>query len=192
MVKKWGKNGMFLACSGYPECKNTSNLAGREKEKPKETDIACNLCGRKMVVKSGKFGPFLGCPAYPECKNILNFTVDENGQIKVTPVTDDEEMVCEKCGAKMVKKRGRFGSFWGCSGYPACDHIVKIRGSGGAARKNEPVEIAPDVVCPNCGKPMIIRSGRFGKFLGCSGYPECKTIVNMKKSAALAAKPKTD
>ena len=192
MVKKWGKNGMFLACSGYPECKNTSNLAGREKEKPKETDIACNLCGRKMVVKSGKFGPFLGCPAYPECKNILNFTVDENGQIKVTPVTDDEEMVCEKCGAKMVKKRGRFGSFWGCSGYPACDHIVKIRGSGGAARKNEPVEIAPDVVCPNCGKPMIIRSGRFGKFLGCSGYPECKTIVNIKKSAALSAKPKSD
>jgi len=192
MVKKWGKNGMFLACSGYPECKNTSDLSGREKETPKETDISCELCGRKMVVKKGKFGPFLGCPAYPACKNILNFTYDENGLIKVTPVEADEEMVCEKCGAKMIKKRGRFGAFWGCSGYPACDHIVKIRGNSGAVKKNEPQEIAPDIVCPNCGKPMIIRSGRFGKFLGCSGYPECKTIVNMKKSSSLSDKPKTE
>lgn len=192
MVKKWGKNGMFLACSGYPACKNTSDLGENRKETPQETDVSCNLCGRKMVVKKGKFGNFLGCSGYPECKNILNYTLDETGQIKVTQGSDEEEMTCEKCGAKMTKKRGKFGYFWGCSGYPACDHIIKIKRGGGPAKKAEPAEIAPDVVCPNCGKAMIIRSGRFGKFLGCSGYPECKTIVKMKKNASAPEKQQTD
>jgi DNA topoisomerase-1 len=192
MVKKWGKNGMFLACSGYPGCKNTSDLGNNQKESAQETDISCNLCGQKMVIKKGKFGNFLGCSAYPVCKNILNYTTDENGLITVTPVTDDEEMICEKCGAKMTRKRGKFGSFWGCSGYPACDHIVKIVRGSGQPKQAGPVEIAPDVVCPKCGKEMIIRSGRFGKFLGCSAYPDCKTIVNMKKSASLPTRQKTD
>jgi len=145
-----------------------------------------------MVVKKGKFGSFLGCSGYPECKNILNYTVDEGGQIKVAPAAEEEEMLCEKCGAKMTKKRGKFGYFWGCSGYPACDHIVKIKRGGAPARKAETPEIASDVVCPNCGRAMIIRSGRFGKFLGCSGYPECKTIVKMKKNARPPEKQQTD
>jgi len=192
MVKKWGKNGMFLACSGYPACKNTSDLGNSPKEIPQETDVLCTLCGRKMVVKKGKFGSFLGCSGYPECKNILNYAVDEGGQIKVAPTVDEEEMSCEKCGAKMTKKRGKFGFFWGCSRYPACDHIVKLKRGGGPAKKAEATEIATDVVCPNCSRAMIIRSGRFGKFLGCSGYPECKTIVKMKKNASPPEKQQTD
>ncbi|MFA7683424.1 MAG: type I DNA topoisomerase, partial [Syntrophales bacterium] len=117
MVKKWGKNGMFLACSGYPACRNTSDLDGSGKEALQVTGILCNLCGRQMVVKRGRFGAFLGCSGYPECKNIVNYTVDEKGEIKVTLPTEGEEMICEKCGARMTEKRGKFGSFWGCSGY---------------------------------------------------------------------------
>ena len=137
-----------------------------------------------MVVKKGKFGGFLGCSGYPECKNIQNFTLDETGAIKIATATPGEEMICEKCGAKMTKKRGKFGYFWGCTGYPACDHIVKSQRGSGETKTKAPVEIAPDVVCPKCGKEMVIRSGRFGKFLGCSAYPVCKTIVNLKKSSA--------
>jgi DNA topoisomerase-1 len=189
MVKKWGKNGMFLACSGYPACKNTSDLGGKDQAPVPETDIPCSLCGRKMVVKKGKFGSFLGCSAYPECKNIQNFTLDETGAIKIAAPPAGEEMICEKCGAKMTKKRGKFGYFWGCSGYPACDHIVKIqRGASTEAKAKAPVEVAPDVVCPKCGREMIIRSGRFGKFLGCAAYPACKTIVNLKKGTATEKK----
>ncbi len=79
MVKKWGKNGMFLACSGYPECKNTSNLAGRE-GKTEGNRHRLQLCGRKMVVKSGKFGPVSRLPRLSRIKNILNFTVDETAR----------------------------------------------------------------------------------------------------------------
>ncbi|MFA7684921.1 MAG: topoisomerase DNA-binding C4 zinc finger domain-containing protein, partial [Syntrophales bacterium] len=73
-----------------------------------------------------------------------------------------------------------------------CNHIVKIGRDGGSAKKGEPPEIAPDIVCPKCGKAMIIRSGRFGKFLGCSGYPACKTIVKMKKDTSSSKPTKTD
>ncbi|HPJ97106.1 MAG TPA: topoisomerase DNA-binding C4 zinc finger domain-containing protein, partial [Syntrophales bacterium] len=70
--------------------------------------------------------------------------------------------------------------------------IVKLKRGGGPAKKAEATEIATDVVCPNCSRAMIIRSGRFGKFLGCSGYPECKTIVKMKKNASPPEKQQTD
>jgi DNA topoisomerase-1 len=189
MVKKWGKNGMFLACSAFPVCKNTRDLSGKGKMPPKETDITCNLCEKPMVLKSGKFGPFLGCSAYPECKNVLDCLVSDAGEISVAVSGEDDGIICEKCGAKMTRKRGKFGAFWGCSAYPACNNI--IRAQRGGAPKSEP-EIAPDVACPNCGKEMFIRSGRFGKFLGCSAYPECKTIVSLKKSAALPKKENTD
>jgi len=145
-----------------------------------------------MVLKSGKFGPFLGCSAYPACKNILNCVINEAGEISTGTVDEGDEIICEKCGAKMTQKRGKFGLFWGCSAYPTCNHIVRIkRGTSGKPQKSESPEIAPDVVCPNCGKDMIVRSGRFGKFLGCSDYPECKTIVSLKKSASLPKKEKT-
>ena len=189
MVKRWGKNGTFLACSAYPKCKNTRDLSGNGKAQPKETDVACNLCGQPMVLKNGKFGPFLGCSAYPSCKNIIDCVINEAGEISVGAANQDEEMLCEKCGAKMTQKRGKFGAFWGCSAYPECNHVVR---SKPGSKKGAAPEIAPDVVCPNCGKDMFIRTGRFGKFLGCSAYPECKTIVSLKKNADLPKKEKSD
>lgn len=84
------------------------------------------------------------------------------------------EHVCEKCGSTMVVRWGRNGKFLACSGYPACRNTKPIR-----VLEDGTVEIVKDEVtdetCPNCGRPMVIKSGRRGRFMACSGYPECKT-----------------
>ena len=99
MVIKWGKNGRFLACSNYPECKNTMNFTQDKEGKiknveTKTTEIKCNKCGKNMIVKEGRFGQFLACSGYPECKNTINAIRNEDGEIvpQETPTTDE---VCE-------------------------------------------------------------------------------------------------
>jgi DNA topoisomerase-1 len=67
LVKKWGRNGWFLACPGYPECKFTKSLNGEAKEET--TEEVCDKCGSPMVIKNGRSGRFLACSAYPNCKN---------------------------------------------------------------------------------------------------------------------------
>jgi DNA topoisomerase I len=183
MVIKWGKNGRFLCCSNYPECKNTMNFTHDENGKVKHvetktTQIKCNKCGKNMIVKEGRFGQFLACSGYPECKNTMNAAKDENGDIvaQETPATDE---VCELCGKPMAIKRGRYGQFLGCTGYPECKNIKKT-GKDGNVIKQEPV--LSDEICENCGKPMAIKRGRYGQFLGCTGYPECKNIKKIPKN----------
>ncbi|PKN50685.1 MAG: type I DNA topoisomerase [Deltaproteobacteria bacterium HGW-Deltaproteobacteria-13] len=183
MIIKWGKNGRFLACSNYPKCKNTMNFTHDEEGKirhveTKTTDIKCNKCGKTMIVKEGRFGQFLACSGYPECKNTLNATKNEDGEIipQEAQVTD---AVCELCGKPMAVKRGRYGQFLGCSGYPECKNIKKMGKDGQAAAQEAEIT---DVACDLCGKPMAVKRGRFGKFLGCTGYPECKNIKKMAKT----------
>jgi DNA topoisomerase-1 len=79
----------------------------------------------------------------------------------------------------MVVKRGRFGTFLGCSGYPECKNIVRTpKGAPAGA----PAELT-DVPCDKCGKPMAVKHGRYGKFLGCTGYPDCRNIMKYKAPA---------
>ena len=82
------------------------------------------------------------------------------------------DIVCEKCGAKMIRKTGRYGKYLACSNYPACSNI-----------KSENVEES-DVVCEKCGAKMIVKSGRYGKFLACPNYPDCTNVkpLNEEKS----------
>jgi DNA topoisomerase I len=181
MVIKWGKNGRFLACTNYPACKNTKNFTQDEKgeirPEEKTTDIPCPLCGKPMLARQGRFGKFLGCSGYPECKHTINLAPD--GMPAAPPAEGKTtDTVCEKCGKPMVVKRGRFGSFLGCSGYPECKNIVKTRPEGPAGASAEPV--LSDVLCDKCGKPMAIKRGRYGMFLGCTGYPGCKNIMKYK------------
>jgi DNA topoisomerase I len=182
MVIKWGKNGRFLACTNYPACKNTKNFIQDEKggiqPEEKTTDIPCPLCGKPMLSRQGRFGKFLGCSGYPECKHTINVAPD--GTPAAAPSEGKaSDAVCDKCGKPMVLKRGRFGVFLGCSGYPECKNIVKASPSGqpiGAAAEPE----ISDVLCDKCGKPMAVKQGRYGKFLGCTGYPTCKNIMKYK------------
>jgi DNA topoisomerase-1 len=81
---------------------------------------------------------------------------------------------CEKCGAPMVIKTGRFGKFLACTNYPKCKNTKKMMVNGEGKLEVAQEEVSSEV-CENCGAPMVIKIGRFGKFLACSKYPECKT-----------------
>jgi DNA topoisomerase I len=73
---------------------------------------------------------------------------------------------CPKCQKDLVRRNGKHGPFWGCSGYPECKHI----------ENDTPPSKATDKKCPDCGKPMALRNGKYGKFYGCTGFPTCKKI----------------
>jgi DNA topoisomerase-1 len=186
MVIKWGKNGRFLACSRYPECKHTMNFTHDENGKVQHveaqtTDIQCNKCGRPMVVKDGRFGPFLACSGYPECKHTMNVARNEKGELVAQEAPSIDE-VCELCGKPMALRRGRYGTFLGCTGYPECKNIKKI-GKDGTVTAQEPM--VTEEICEKCGKPMAVKRGRFGPFLACTGYPECRTIKKMPKNKSV-------
>ncbi|MCK9230214.1 MAG: type I DNA topoisomerase [Syntrophales bacterium] len=84
------------------------------------------------------------------------------------------DIICDKCGSQMVIKWGRNGKFIACSNYPACKNTANIRtDDAGRVERKEP-EVT-DIICGSCGKNMVVKEGRFGTFLGCSGYPECST-----------------
>lgn len=95
--------------------------------------------------------------------------------------TPDEETdyTCEKCGAKMVVKTGRFGKFLACPNYPKCKNTKNLDENGNIAEPKQPE--TSDVVCEKCGAKMVVKTGRYGKFLACPNYPKCKNIVNIDR-----------
>jgi DNA topoisomerase-1 len=160
--------------------------AGRTMRDVKRTEIAtdqiCEKCGKPMVIKWGKHGYFLACTGYPECTNTRETTLvaDEigDGENPVEVGEQDAAEYCENCGRPMVLKKGRFGTFFACSGYPDCKTTKQI---GGAQKK-------PDVLleekCPECGHQLAIKTGRFGEFTACSNYPKCKYVVQKTTGVA--------
>jgi DNA topoisomerase-1 len=109
MAIKWGRHGRFLACTGYPQCKNTRPLEGGNGKQVAEqtvTEEVCEKCGAPMVIRSGRFGKFLACSKYPECKN-------------TKPISTGVK--CPLDGGDIVERRSKRGkSFWSCSNYPEC------------------------------------------------------------------------
>jgi DNA topoisomerase-1 len=167
---KSGKNGLFLACSGYPECKFTGNFSRDEKgniaiattaDLGKQQGV-CEICGRPMIVRTGKFGPFIACSGYPECKNTRAWGRDEE--------TDAEgkqtQTLCKKCHGTMVVKRNRNGQkFLACENYPRCKYT-------------EP--ISTNVPCPEegCTGRLVERASKKGrKFYACDQYPKCRFAI---------------
>jgi DNA topoisomerase-1 len=163
MLIKWGKNGEFLACEGYPDCSNTREFKRVDGkvvpvEHAEESD-ACEKCGSAMVRKRGRFGEFIACSAYPDCRN-------------TRPVGGAAEEVkpsgvkCDRCGGDMALKRSRFGSrFHGCMSYPKCKG-VKPLGTGVPCPK------------PDCEGELVQRSSKRGKvFYGCGKYPDCNYVL---------------
>lgn len=125
-----------------------------------ETDIICDKCGAKMIVKNGRYGKFAACPNYPTCKNTKPLTEKpaEEDEKKAPVVADFK---CELCGADMVQRTGRYGSFFACSRYPACRFT-----------KQKTKEI--DVPCPKCGAKILVKTGRSKTvFYSCERYPDC-------------------
>ena len=158
MVIKAGKFGLFLACSGYPECGNTRELETPEAGAEGEIEEACENCGKPMVVKRGRFGQFLACTGYPECKTTRKIITTKQGITAAKPVQMLDEK-CPKCDSNLVIKQGRFGEFTACSSYPTCKY-VKQKTTG--------------VLCPKDGGDIVERKSRRGKvFFGCANYPDC-------------------
>jgi DNA topoisomerase-1 len=163
MVIKAGKFGLFLACSGYPECENTRELETPEPGADGEgIEEACENCGKPMALKRGRFGQFLACTGYPECKTTRKIITTKQGMTAAKPdqILDEK---CPKCDSNLVIKQGRFGEFTACTNYPACKY-VKQKSTG--------------VLCPKDGGDIVERKSRRGKvFYGCANYPDCDFVL---------------
>ncbi len=141
------------------------------------TDIKCDKCSLPMAIKWGKNGGFLACTGYPECRNTKDYTRDEKGNIQVTEQEAVQE-TCPQCGREMVAKKGRFGPFLACSGYPECKYTRPIKGDKPDAPLAEPEPTGEK--CSKCGGNMVIRQARTGtKFISCENYPKCKNAKSI-------------
>ncbi|MCB2229398.1 type I DNA topoisomerase [bacterium] len=148
MVIKWGRNGRFLGCENYPECRSTRPLP--EEEAQSKTDQKCEKCGSDMVIKTGRFGRFLACSAYPKCRN-------------TKPLTLGIKCPRDGCGGEITERQTKTKRlFYGCTNYPKCNF----------ASWDKPVNKA----CPACKNPYMVEkvTKSKGDYLQC---PECKHRV---------------
>ena len=145
---KVGRNGPFLACSGYPNCNLTRNYTRNENgqieiqqpaaEQP--TNEICGKCGNPMVQKQGRFGPFLGCSAYPACKNTRSLNAEAARKGEPTGVKCPEK----GCHGEVVARRSKRGRlFYGCTRYPSCTFAIW----------DKPVPQS----CPECITPFLVK-----------------------------------
>ncbi|HEY5950655.1 MAG TPA: type I DNA topoisomerase, partial [Kofleriaceae bacterium] len=127
------------------------------KREEQPTDWTCEKCGKAIVIKFGRNGYFAACQGYPECRNTFEVVKNLDGTWeKVPPQTTDE--VCETCGAPMTVKRGRFGSFLACTRYPDC-------------KTTKPISLGVKCPRPGCGGFIAEKRSRRGKpFYGCSNW----------------------
>ncbi len=155
MVIRWGRHGRFIACTGYPKCKNTRPLEdgkedpGRKADQPLRTvtsphmEEVCDKCGSPMVVKGSRYGNFLACSRYPECKN-------------TKPISSG--IKCPLDEGELIERRTKKGrTFWSCSNFPKCKFATWYR------PVNEP--------CPVCGAPFLVTKNQNKK----------KTLLCIKK-----------
>jgi DNA topoisomerase-1 len=145
------------------------------KRMEKPTDEKCERCGSPLVIKWGKHGSFYACSSYDkDDPNSCTFTKENPINLPDLDSADvqetSQEEYCENCGRVMVLKRGRFGQFMACTGYPDCKTTRRLDQG-----KKVP-DIPLDETCPKCGRNMVIRHGRYGEFTSCSGYPDCKYV----------------
>jgi DNA topoisomerase I len=154
------------------------------------TDVACDKCDGMMVIKLGRFGQFLACSKYPECKNTKDFKRDEAGEIQIIDHDGEkaEGEVCEKCQKPMTVKRGKFGEFLACTGYPECKNTRKIvkgnvvAADGKSEKPAPPPSVATGKKCDVCGEgEIMLKYARAGsRFFSCDRYPKCKNSYPYK------------
>ena len=130
------------------------------KAQVEETDEVCEKCDQPMIIKWGRFGKFMACTGYPECKNTKD--LGGKGDSEDGAKDDEVEGNCDKCDSPLIMKRGRFGKFIACSNYPECKFTKPI-GLG--------------ISCPEeaCEGEIAARRSKKGRtFYGCTKYPDCK------------------
>jgi DNA topoisomerase-1 len=129
------------------------------------TDLVCEKCSKPMIIKWGKLGKFLACTGYPECRNTSDFVTDEDGKITVVERDDSTDEKCPKCDAPMRVKTGRFGRFLACTKYPEC-------------KTTKPFSTGIPCGEDGCKGTLVERRTKRGRvFFGCSKYPKCEHAV---------------
>ena len=181
-----GRRGKFIACSGFPRCRNTAPIEKLEELRAKSptTEHVAPPNGSGKGAKAAAAAP--GAKGKGGVTNVADLGPPPEGFAWTRtgkPVVEkwpEGELHCPNCGSEMALKSGRFGPFFSCTGYPKCRTSVNLRGEAKkrAEADNPPPEkpkpIPTDIKCAECGAPMLIRTGRSGRFLGCSAYPKCK------------------
>ncbi len=191
MVYRWARSSRFLSCTAYPDCKGAYNVDREGKPIiPKDIDIKCESCGKEMQLRHSRHGAFLGCTGYPDCTNTI--PCSEDG-VPHKLVTEKElEEPCDACGlGKMEVRRAGVRTFIGCDKYPECKNTKPLPEGVRLERKVVPIEEA-GIACEKCNRPMIIRSGRRGQFIACTGYPRCRGTKPIEKLEELQAKAKAE
>jgi len=167
---RMGKNGLFIACSGYPACTFTLNIPDPDEDTIDAADLESTTgeeCGSPMKLRQGRSGnAFLGCTAYPKCRNVVN-VVMAGGKAEARPDEPTGE-TCPECGGNLVRRHGRFGAYVSCSNYPTCKY-----------KPPKPV-LDTGVRCPKDGGVIVERRGRFRPFYGCANYPACDFSLNVR------------
>jgi DNA topoisomerase-1 len=164
----------------YRKFKKDLRLAEQEMHDVKgegiATEVKCEKCGRPMNIRLGRHGQFLACTGYPECDGTSDLTPELAAKYSpaAPPVPEVAEQSCEKCGKPMAVRRGRFGFFLACTGYPKCRNTKKIVMKEGTA--TAVADVLLDEKCPKCGSNLTLKHGRYGQFTACSNYPKCRYV----------------
>jgi DNA topoisomerase-1 len=156
------------------DLKKFKEYTKERKGKQIPTDEVCLKCNAPgMVQMAGRFGQYLKC-LQCEATRDAGAKPAANGDAGAAAGSEEaaEPEECELCGKPMQLKRGRFGQFLGCTGYPECRNIRKISNAGVVA----PPPVPLDEKCPVDNAQLVKRFGRFGEFISCSNYPKCKYI----------------
>ncbi|MGQ9570045.1 MAG: type I DNA topoisomerase [Thermodesulfovibrionales bacterium] len=164
MVIRWGRHGRFLACSGFPKCRNTRPLPGKDTEFKEQsgnniqiTEEKCEKCGSAMVIRTGKYGKFLSCTRYPDCKNRR-------------PISTG--IKCPLDAGDIVERGTKKGKpFWSCSNYPKCHFVLW----------DKPIQVK----CPKCGIDFLIeKADKTGKIIHYCYDKSCGYKVEIKEEAS--------
>lgn len=199
LVIRSGARGKFIACSGFPKCRNTKPVEKLDELKAaakangdppppplnggaeEASKTSAKAPAKSSATKGGKSVKLedLGEPP-------AGFAWTRTGRpvVEVMP-GENEDLHCPDCGSVMNLKRGRFGPFFSCTGFPRCKFVSNLRGQ---AKKDaeellpapdKPKPIPTDIPCGECGEIMLVRQGPRGRFLGCSAYPKCKATQEL-------------
>jgi DNA topoisomerase-1 len=200
LVLKWGKFGSFYACSAYSQEKPVLVSVAAWKKDPKKLLKKVESKLKYPVLVKATEGDESNTVA--EAKNKAELTEGIEGALgsgrKVTveqvscgftkehyaPKPDLQsgdgqngappEEYCENCGRVMVLRRGPFGAYMACPGYnedPPCKTVRRL-----SQKQQQKPAVPLDEKCPQCGKQLVLRTGSYGEFVSCSGYPKCKYI----------------
>jgi DNA topoisomerase-1 len=151
-----------------------------------KTDRICPKCGRPVIIKLGRFGRFYSCTGFkrtkkgaPQPPGACDYSEPLEGQQEPQLEIIEGEM-CPDCGKPLARRRGRFGPFIGCTGYPDCKYIKKT-------------QVKTGVTCPLCGQGELVQRRGRGRslFYGCERYPECTFTARQLPGTEAPAKEAT-